>query len=191
MASAFKSVKFKTVNMIQPTVATQAKQLFVDSIPFALGHILVVSNGESLYAVDFSDYEARMMRLLEQRFGQVELIPTSNPQSICDALHSYLSGNFFSLDNIPLSLGGTPFQQQVWLALRTIPVGQVWTYGQLAHAIGRPTAYRAVGMTNSLNPISIVLPCHRVIGANGKLTGYAGGLERKRWLLQHEGVEGY
>lgn len=186
MASAF-----KTVTMVQSIVAAQPKQLFFDSIPFALGHILVVTDDENLCAVDFSDYESRMMRLLEQRFGQVDLIPKSNPQGICDALHAYLSGNVSSLDNIPLSLGGTPFQQQVWLALRAIPAGQVWTYGQLAHAIGRPTAYRAVGMTNSLNPISIVLPCHRVIGANRKLTGYAGGLERKRWLLRHEGVEGY
>ncbi|NDJ15960.1 methylated-DNA--[protein]-cysteine S-methyltransferase [Myxacorys almedinensis] len=171
--------------------SAQPKELCFDQIPSALGQILVVSDGESLCAVDFSDYEARMRQRLEQRFGHVRLVPTSNPQGIGDALQSYLKGNVSSLDELPVSLGGTPFQQQVWLALRTIPVGHVWTYGQLAHQIGRPTAYRAVGMTNALNPIAIVLPCHRVIGANQTLTGYAGGLERKRWLLHHEGVTGY
>src|SRR4029079_5446383 len=84
--------------------------------------------------------------------------------------------------------GGTPFQQQVWTALRAIPAGTVLTYGELATQLGKQTAYRAVGMNNALNPIAIVVPCHRLVGANGTLTGYAGGLERKRWLLLHEGV---
>jgi methylated-DNA-[protein]-cysteine S-methyltransferase len=84
-------------------------------------------------------------------------------------------------------MGGTPFQQQIWAKLREIPIGEIWTYGRLAQDIGKPTASRAVGMANSLNPIAIVVPCHRVIGANGQLTGYAGGIDRKRWLLQHEG----
>ncbi|WP_179198046.1 methylated-DNA--[protein]-cysteine S-methyltransferase [Nostoc sp. T09] len=94
-----------------------------------------------------------------------------------------------SLDDIPVSTGGTLFQEQVWLALRNIPWGNTISYGELAARIGKPTAYRAVGMANSLNPVAIALPCHRVVGANAALTGYAGGLERKRWLLAHEGVE--
>jgi methylated-DNA-[protein]-cysteine S-methyltransferase len=177
-------------------LAAQPKELFFESIPFALGNILVVADGEKLCAVDFSDYEERMMRLLKQRFHRVKLVPASSSNDVsgsfvadcANRIRAYLTGDFSSLDEIPVSLGGTPFQQKVWLALRKIPIGTVFTYKQLATEIGHPTAYRAVGMTNSLNPISIVLPCHRVIGANQKLTGYAGGLERKRWLLQHEGV---
>ena len=87
---------------------------------------------------------------------------------------------------IPVQTGGTPFQQQVWNALREIPLGQTFTYSQLAAAVGSPKAARAVGMTNSLNPVAIVLPCHRVVGCNASLTGYAGGVDRKRWLLNHE-----
>jgi methylated-DNA-[protein]-cysteine S-methyltransferase len=182
--------------MSQTMIAAQPKELFFESIPFALGNILVVSDGEKLCAVDFSDYEERMMRLLKQRFHRVKLVPASSSNDVsgsfvadcANRIRAYLAGDISSLDEIPVSLGGTPFQQKVWLALRKIPIGTVFTYKQLATEIGHPTAYRAVGMTNSLNPISIVLPCHRVIGANQKLTGYAGGLERKRWLLQHEGV---
>jgi methylated-DNA-[protein]-cysteine S-methyltransferase len=114
----------------------------------------------------------------------------SKPNGFSSRLRAYLAGDLTCLDDIPLNTGGTPFQQQVWLALRTIPVGAVTTYGELVIRLGKtPNAARAVGITNSLNPIAIVLPCHRVVGANGDLTGYAGGLERKRWLLQHEGVE--
>ena len=87
-----------------------------------------------------------------------------------------------------MQTNGTEFQRDVWAALRTIPAGQTRTYGELAKQINRPAAVRAVGMTNGANPIGIVVPCHRVIGANGTLTGYAGGLERKRWLLEHEGA---
>ena len=90
---------------------------------------------------------------------------------------------------VPLAPRGTPFQLSVWRALREIPYGSTCSYLDLARAIGRPTASRAVGAANGLNPIAIIVPCHRVIGASGALTGYAGGLERKRWLLQHEGAE--
>ena len=87
---------------------------------------------------------------------------------------------------VPLAARGTPFQQRVWDALRTIPYGETWTYGQLADSLGTPTAVRAVAAANGRNPISIIVPCHRVIGSNGNLTGYAGGLERKRFLLERE-----
>ncbi|WP_320827724.1 methylated-DNA--[protein]-cysteine S-methyltransferase [Reinekea sp.] len=104
-------------------------------------------------------------------------------------LADYFAGHFAGSDrsfSVPLVALGTPFQLQVWQALRTIPYGQTWSYQDLAEAIGRPTAARAVGMANGKNPLSIVVPCHRVIGKNGRLTGYAGGLERKAWLLEHE-----
>jgi len=163
--------------------------LLIDKIDSEIGEILVVSDGESLTSLDFSDYEPRMMKLLEKRYGSVNLVEKKNPQEFSDRIRAYLNGDYNSLDDIPVKTGGTPFQQKVWLALRTIPFGTVISYGELAAKLGKPTAYRAVGMTNSLNPVAIVLPCHRVVGIKASLTGYAGGLERKRWLLQHEGVD--
>ncbi len=108
------------------------------------------------------------------------LLPEAQAQ-----LAAYFTGDLTDFD-LPLCVGGTAFQQQVWQALATIPYGQTWTYGQLADAIGNPRAVRAVGLANGRNPVSIVVPCHRVVGANGSLTGYGGGLERKKWLLDHE-----
>jgi len=163
-------------------------ELLIDRINCELGQILLISDGHALCALDFAGYESRMMPLLEKRFGSIRLVETLNPQGFSDCLRSYLTGNLQSLDDIPVNTGGTPFQQQVWSALRTIPPGTVITYADLAQRVGKPTAYRAVGMANGQNPVAIALPCHRVIGANAKLTGYAGGLERKRWLLKHEGV---
>jgi len=100
-------------------------------------------------------------------------------------LHEYFGGTRRTFD-LPLRLAGTDFQQRVWRGLREIPYGQTSSYGQLACRIGRSGASRAVGLANGRNPISIVVPCHRVIGADGSLTGYGGGLERKQWLLAHE-----
>jgi len=100
-------------------------------------------------------------------------------------LDAYFSGESTEF-NLPMAAGGTAFQQQVWAALKEIPYGQTTTYGQLAKAIGRPRASRAVGAANGRNPISIIVPCHRVIGANGRLTGYGAGVERKQALLDHE-----
>ncbi len=88
--------------------------------------------------------------------------------------------------DLPLAMVGSPFQQEVWAGLRTIPYGETWSYGELATAVGRPGASRAVGLANGRNPVSVVVPCHRVVGSGGALTGYGGGLERKRWLLDHE-----
>jgi methylated-DNA-[protein]-cysteine S-methyltransferase len=88
--------------------------------------------------------------------------------------------------DVPLKMAGTPFQQGVWAALRTIPYGETWTYGELALAIGNPAARRAVGLANGRNPVSVVVPCHRVVGSGGSLTGYGGGLTRKQWLLDLE-----
>ncbi len=105
--------------------------------------------------------------------------------AVQEQLAAYFAGQLTTFD-LPLSVGGTAFQQQVWTALSTIPYGVTWTYRQLAEAIGNPRAVRAVGLANGRNPVSIVVPCHRVVGADGSLTGYGGGLERKQWLLEHE-----
>ena len=101
-------------------------------------------------------------------------------------LAEYFEGTREDFD-LPLELTGTEFQQQVWQELRSIPFGQTVSYGDLARSIGKPSAVRAVGSANGDNPVSIIVPCHRVIGSDGGLTGYGGGLERKQWLLKHEG----
>jgi methylated-DNA-[protein]-cysteine S-methyltransferase len=102
-------------------------------------------------------------------------------------LTEYFAGTRREFD-LPLRLRGTEFQKRVWQELTEIPYGQTWSYGELAKRINNPSASRAVGLANGRNPISILVPCHRVIGADGSLTGYGGGLERKRWLLAHEGL---
>ncbi len=160
--------------------------LYIDRIHSPLGTLLLVSDGASLCALDYEGCEPRMMRLLADRYGAAHLVERTNPQGFSARVGSYLEGELGSLDDVPVATGGTSFQKQVWAALRHIPPGTTTTYGALAARLGRPIASRAVGLAISLNPVAIVVPCHRVIGAGGALTGYAGGLRRKRWLLAHE-----
>jgi len=101
-------------------------------------------------------------------------------------LSRYFAGEHAAIDTVPVELNGTPFQKQVWQALRRIPHGSTISYAELAKRIGEPAAVRAVGAANGSNPVALVVPCHRVIGSNGTLTGYGGGLDRKEWLLKHE-----
>jgi O-6-methylguanine DNA methyltransferase len=153
--------------------------------PFA--ELLVVSDADgALRALDFSDYEERMRRLLARHYGSFELGEGPAPAAITAALDAYFAGDLDALDAVPVATGGTQFQKSVWAALRSIPVGETIGYGALAARLGKPGAARAVGLANGSNPIGIVVPCHRVIGASGTLTGYAGGVERKAWLLAHE-----
>lgn len=135
-------------------------------------------------------HEARESTLDQlQNYYQVkEITLTSKTQShaVIDTLNSYFSGRIHGIKSLGVAQFGTPFQQKVWQALRTIPAGMTMNYGELAAQVGNPKACRAVGMANNRNPISIVVPCHRVIGKNKTLVGYGGGLERKQWLLEHE-----
>ena len=157
-----------------------------DRIPSPIGALLVASDGARLCALDFDDCEARMRALLARRFGVVELVETRSPAHISDRLQAYLAGDLRALEAIEVLAAGSAFQERAWAALRTIPPGQTATYAEQAARLGAPRAARAVGHANSLNPIAIVVPCHRVVGASGALTGFAGGLARKRWLLDHE-----
>ncbi len=163
------------------------KELQLDHIDSPIGTILIVVDGEQLCSLDFADYEQRMMILLLRRYGPIRLAQIIDPCGFSSRIRDYFAGDYRCLDAIPVSTGGTAFQQQVWSTLRTIPPGTTINYGEIAAKLGKPAAYRAVGGANALNPIPIVLPCHRVIGADTSLTGYGGGIERKRWLLQHEG----
>jgi methylated-DNA-[protein]-cysteine S-methyltransferase len=104
------------------------------------------------------------------------------------ALEHYFTGAVHAIESVPVALGGTSFQRRVWIALQRIPSGRTVSYGQLAKWLGCPRAARALGAANGANPACIVVPCHRVIGANGALAGYGGGIERKQWLLEHEGL---
>jgi methylated-DNA-[protein]-cysteine S-methyltransferase len=154
--------------------------------PSPIGEMLLVTDeAGALRALDFTDYEDRMHTLLRLHYGTYALDDLTPPPAVRDGLASYFAGDPAGIATLTLATGGTPFQRAVWSALREIPFGTT-TYGALAQRLGRPTASRAVGAANGANPIAIVVPCHRVIGANGDLTGYGGGMARKRWLLEHE-----
>lgn len=162
-------------------------RLWIERKTSPVGTILLVCDAQaSLRALDFSDYEPRLHKLLRLHYQSYELVEGPAPAPVTQALDDYFAGNFNALLGIPVATGGTDFQREVWRALRGIPAGKTISYGQLAAQLGRPQASRAVGLANGANPVGIFVPCHRVIGANGALTGYGGGLQRKRWLLDHE-----
>jgi O-6-methylguanine DNA methyltransferase len=168
---------------------SRAMQLTLSRFAAPVSDLLVISDADGLLrALDFADFEERMHRLLARHYGRYTLVEGPVPAAIDQALTRYFAGDLGALDDVPVATGGTQFQKSVWAALRRIPAGQTLGYGALAASLGKPGAARAVGLANGLNPIGIVVPCHRVIGASGTLTGYAGGVERKAWLLAHEGV---
>jgi methylated-DNA-[protein]-cysteine S-methyltransferase len=164
-------------------------RLLMDRIETPIGELLLVADDAGrLRALDWAEYEDRMQRLLRRHYGKdgFRLEPAHNPHGLRDTMNRYFAGDLEAIDEISVATAGTPFQRSVWRELRKIPSGASISYGRLAEQIARPKAVRAVGLANGSNPIGIVVPCHRVIGANGSLTGYGGGLERKRWLLDHE-----
>jgi methylated-DNA-[protein]-cysteine S-methyltransferase len=153
------------------------------------GPMLIVTDDEqNLRALDWEDHETRMMKLLRRYYGAdaVRLCEGTRPSAVSRSLAAYFDGDLEAVADLPIATNGSDFQRTVWDALRRIPAGRSISYGALAAMIGRPTAARAVGLANGANPIAIVVPCHRVIGADASLTGYGGGLDRKRWLLAHE-----
>jgi methylated-DNA-[protein]-cysteine S-methyltransferase len=162
-----------------------------DRLTTPIGEMLIVADEEgNLRATDWSETEERMSRFLRVHYGtdRVVLERIQNPGGLTDAIARYFAGELAAIDKLPVKTNGTEFQREVWRALREIPAGGTISYKTLAERIGRPTAMRAVGLANGSNPIGVVVPCHRVIGADGSLTGYGGGMERKRWLLEHEGA---
>ncbi|WP_426026824.1 methylated-DNA--[protein]-cysteine S-methyltransferase [Brevundimonas sp. TWP2-3-4b2] len=165
----------------------QPETLSLDRVATPVGEVLLVTDGEgAVRALDFADYEARMTRLLGRHAPGARVVEGRAPVTVRRAVEAWFGGDLTALDGLTVRTGGTEFQRTVWKALRAIPAGETRTYGQLAAAIGSPKAVRAAGLANGQNPVAVIVPCHRVIGANGALTGYAGGLERKRWLLDHE-----
>lgn len=160
-----------------------------DYIATPTGQMLIITDdNDALRCLEWTDLTDRMERLFSRQYkGQkISLSTGKAPAHIRDALQAYFDGSLHALDRLTTKAGGTDFQRRVWTALRSIPVGQTRSYLDIAIAIDQPKAVRAIGLANGANPIGIVVPCHRVIGANGNLTGYGGGLDRKLWLLRHE-----
>jgi methylated-DNA-[protein]-cysteine S-methyltransferase len=161
----------------------------VDRLETPIGAALIITDVDGiLRAFDWEDHVIRIKELLRLQYGAVELKDARAPTAIRSALSSYFNGDLAALGAITWRIAGTRFQQKVWSALPNIRAGTTMTYGALAAQLGSPNAMRAVGHANGSNPISVVIPCHRLIAANGSLVKYGSGLERKRWLLRHEGV---
>ncbi len=163
--------------------------LWLDRTSTPIGDLLVVSDAEvRLRAVFFADGEARMHKTLRTQYGTngFRLEPQQGDRTLTQAIDAYFAGELDAIDSLPVAMVGTEFQRSVWRELRRIPCGTTVSYSEIARRIDAAAAVRAVGLANGSNPVGVVVPCHRVIGANGSLTGYGGGIERKRWLLSHE-----
>ena len=165
--------------------------LQVARVPTPLGMVEVVVRGRALCALDFpveTGKSAPWRARLRRRFGTVRFVARRDPGGAVSGLYRYLAGDLRALDRLAIDPGGTPWQRRVWAAVRRIPPGRTRSYSALAAGLGRPRAVRAVGTANARNPVALVIPCHRVVGADGALRGYAAGLTAKRWLLAHEGA---
>ncbi len=163
------------------------ERFFVDTMDTPLGAAVVIADETGALRMHrWTDSGGSWRAEFHRRHGNAELIAQTNRFGHVTALARYYDGDIAALDAIGVAFTGTPFQQKVWNALRTIAGGTTLSYGALARRIGSPSAVRAVGLANGSNPIAVVVPCHRVIGSDGSLTGYGGGLQRKRWLLEHE-----
>jgi methylated-DNA-[protein]-cysteine S-methyltransferase len=165
------------------------ERLLLDRLATPIGEALVVTDEAGwLRAFDWADREADMARLLRLHYGSVVPEPGAAPERVRLPLRDYFEGDLGRLAAIAWRTAGTPFQRAVWTALSAVAPGETLSYGALATRLGCPRSVRAVARANGANPVSVVVPCHRVIGADGSLTGYGGGIERKRWLLRHEGA---
>lgn len=163
--------------------------VIVDAHQSPIGPLTAAERGGRVCLLHFGADSPDIDPILERWYPGEPRVRRPLPQ-VAQALRRYFGGDLTALDALPAELNGTPFQKAVWQALRRIPPGTTISYGELARRIGQPTSVRAVGAANGANPVAVIVPCHRVIGSNGTLTGYGGGLDRKRWLLAHEGVVG-
>ena len=171
----------KRKNQPQQTLTLQ-----FDEVETPIGVVIVIAKSGVLYALDFADCSERLEDLLSARLGPVTLNRVRDPGGFSSRVKAYFGGDIGALQDVPVETAGTPFQQTVWAALRKVQPGSTASYGELAASIGRAGAARAVGSANANNPVALAVPCHRIVGSDGSLTGYAGGIDRKRWLLKHE-----
>ena len=158
-------------------------RIFYTTLDSPVGKLFLTSNGEAITELFMEKHKGGPKPIGDWRRDDTLF------REAADQLRAYFAGELTEFD-LPLATGGAPFQQRVWAELRRIPYGSTMSYGELARRIGNPKASRAVGAANGSNPISIIIPCHRVIGSDGRLTGYGGGIDRKAWLLDHEAGRG-
>ena len=159
-----------------------------DRIATPIGDMVLIARDGVLLLLEFEEAGDRIAREMKRRFGEVTLEPVSNPFGLSARLRDYFEGDLKAIDELLAEGGGTDFEARVWAQLRRIPCGTTISYGELAKRLGNPNLMRAVGLANGKNPVAVVVPCHRVIGADGSMTGYGGGIHRKEWLLRHEGA---
>jgi methylated-DNA-[protein]-cysteine S-methyltransferase len=164
-------------------VATSVTRIDLET---PVGGLALVFRDDVLCGVSFEDHWDSLDRWLARRFGEVKWAEGGAGGETTRSIVAYFGGELRALDAVEVDPGGSPFQREVWKALRTIGAGETRSYQELASAVGRPSASRAVARANATNPIPVVIPCHRVIHSDGSLAGYGGGIERKRWLLRHE-----
>jgi methylated-DNA-[protein]-cysteine S-methyltransferase len=162
--------------------------IHIASLSSPVGPLTVAACRDRLCLLHFGVDDPPLRRALGRWYPDAPVEAHPDPAGTLTALASYFRGDLAALDGVAIELNGTPFQRRVWSALRSVRAGRTISYAEIARAIGAPSAVRAVGAANGANPVALVVPCHRVIGTNGSLTGYGGGLDRKRWLLRHEGV---
>lgn len=167
-------------------MTTTTTTITSDRIETPAGPLRIAVRGGTVVACGFEDHWPGLRARVAARFVDDDWAEGPSPAS--GAVARYVAGDLAAIDDLDVDTGGTPFQQRVWAALRTIPVGETWSYAELALAVGNAGAMRAVGSANGANPVSVVVPCHRVVRADGALGGYGGGLTRKAWLLAHEGA---
>jgi methylated-DNA-[protein]-cysteine S-methyltransferase len=158
------------------------------SIDSPIGELTCLVREGVLVGVEFDGGRGATVGYVRRRFPDETIADVYEAGGVRASFDRYFAGDAGALDGLAVDPGGTPFQTRVWMTLREIGAGTTWSYAELAERVGSPAAVRAVGAANGANPIPLVLPCHRVIGRNGKLVGYGGGLARKEWLLRHEGV---
>ena len=176
-----KHASMSTALTAQPAILQTA------TLDSPVGEITVALRGAELCALRFAGSRTSVWQSLARRFGpDAEFHQAAPHHPVIEALRAYFAGDLAALDAIAVDPGGTAFQQRVWRELRRIPAGRTASYAEVAGRIGAPKAVRAVARANATNPAGIVIPCHRVIGADGALRGYGGGLDRKAWLLAHE-----
>jgi methylated-DNA-[protein]-cysteine S-methyltransferase len=162
--------------------------LHLGTVPSPIGNLLVATLDDAVCAIAFEGGEEETERYLTRRYGDCVQVQGRVPARVREALEGYFKGDMAAFDGIEVVARGTAFQERVWGALKRIPAGRTASYADIAQRIGQPSAVRAVGLANGQNPVPIIVPCHRIIGRDGSLTGFGGGLERKAWLLRHEGA---
>jgi methylated-DNA-[protein]-cysteine S-methyltransferase len=151
-----------------------------------IGPLTIAGSAGKVCLLHFGSADDHVRRSLGRWFPAQPIEPHDDPAGVVQKLRAYFAGDLEALDTIDVQMHGTPFQQRVWGALRQVRAGHTASYADIARAIDAPSSVRAVGAANGANPVAVIVPCHRIIGTNGSLTGYGGGLDRKRWLLSHE-----